>query len=636
MMQKRKLQRFTFFFAICSEWLQMHVKGLNASSTDQLGSNRNCDGKVRVRRDWDYISRNEKELYLQAIETAIDNGIYQKFIGYHADLNSAIQSHETCAFILWHRRYLLAMENMLRSLDPKFACLTIPYWNVMEHFSDQERGLCDSFGSCARVVSDLGGVPRDFDENRVYSEIDANGRLFSGRPIQNLKDDSGKIGIVRADLLGVEIPQTCSYRNVIDIYKTSSSYFDFARRIQTGLHDDVHDFVGGMMPTFASPSDPLFLVWHSFIDLLLYIWEVCNTDDKMHLGPTSFDPFRPSFINQNKTSCAYTSRAKNLFPATNITSDMYIKLGGQDIRNDPLIGKYFQDIGLTFAESSSVWKLDENEFSYDHFTAPMWNLMQDPQACPANDWFTQSPTQSPVSIGPTSAPDLSLFEQWISDLRDDLKKVHEDNPEMVNAKISFLLCTLNGSREIPSNDFRQDLLDGSVDNPKCNFFLKVSNNAPSPIKVNDPIPSPPLDITPSTITIDWFIPNAEDLEDFELRRAKVGDTIIFEWVGVHNVFIHPSGSCSENGRILVGSVSGESSYVFTKEDEGKVVFTCDIGGHCEAGQLLEIMVSPTLEIQSNSPTKNSMDVDISTGYHRFTLFPLNVLLLSLLFTFFLF
>ena len=37
-------------------------------------------------------------------------------------------------FILWHRRYLLAYENMLRSLHPDFECVTLPYWNYFNHY----------------------------------------------------------------------------------------------------------------------------------------------------------------------------------------------------------------------------------------------------------------------------------------------------------------------------------------------------------------------------------------------------------------------------------------------------------------------------------------------------------------------
>lgn len=163
----------------------------------------------------------------------------------------------------------------------------------MEHFRDQERELCDSIGNCARVVVDLGGAPINTESTRTYSEIEATGVLFAGRPISRLIDDDGQAGIVRSDLLLVEVPPSCAYRNLIDVYATSTSYVDFARKIQSGLHDDVHDYIGGLMPTYASPSDPLFMIWRSLIDLLLYIWEICNieNDADRSIFSTAFDPF---------------------------------------------------------------------------------------------------------------------------------------------------------------------------------------------------------------------------------------------------------------------------------------------------------------------------------------------------------
>lgn len=600
-MQKNKT-KFTLFFIIVCYWsIPNYVSGENITKSHWLGSNSQCDDNIRIRRDWDLIGSSEKELFLQAVEDSIDRGIYQKFIDYHADLNSSIQSHETCAFILWHRRYLLAFENMLRSLNSKYACLTIPYWNILEHFRDQERGLCESFGTCARVVSELGGVPMDFNEDRVFSGIEANGQVFSGRPIRNLKDDFGNQGIVRGSLLDIEIPSSCAYEQVLDIFKTSTSYMDFARKVQTTIHDDVHDFIGGMMPTFSSPSDPLFLVWHSFIDLLLYIWEVCNLDKSLIVSPSAipFDPFH-----QTEASCSYTERAANTFPNTLLTTEMHMKSAEQDVREDPLIGKYFRDVGLAFLEVSSIWKLNENEFGYDHLTPPLWEFLKDPVVCPANDWLSKSPTTSPTSMGPTAVPDLPMFEEWLQNLKNDLENIHQDNPKMVDAKISFLLCTLDGKRDIPSNSFRQDLLDGTVNNPSCNFFLNVKgNDAPTTVQTTDSIPSSESFFTPKTLVVEWFIPNEEDLDEFVSRNARVGDTIIFEWSGTHNVFIHPSGDCLEDGSIFIGSKSGETMYTFNAEDVSKVVFTCDIGSHCEAGQFIEFTVSnPDTDMISSGPT----------------------------------
>lgn len=445
---------------------------------NNVTSSSGTTSQARIRKDWDLISSTEKELYLQAVEEAIDRGLYQAFLKYHVDSTSSIQSHESCFFALWHRRYLLAFENMLRSLDPaRFACLTVPYWNIMEHQYDQSRDLCDSFGACARIVSDLGGRPADAEETRVYATIEADGALFSGRPIQNLRDDNGEPGVVRFDLLWMEIPPTCAYSSVINILTTSSTYAEYTRRIQTGIHDDVHDNIGGFMPTYSSPMDPLFLPWHSFIDLLLYMWEACRVDS------TSSGNADMSWVLDPTSSCTYTEAAGLLFPETNTTSEFHMKSNGEDIRNDPLIGKYFDHLGLTMKDVAYTRNLGEDEFTYDQLTSRIWDVLRDPIQCPAivqqgdGGWFTAFPTASPSSGPPVAPIAPGLQEKWIDEVRNELVARYPNDPNRVGSLMAFLICTLGDDQAVPDDDFREAFIRGDASDPKCNFFLPSPENS---------------------------------------------------------------------------------------------------------------------------------------------------------------
>eukprot|EP00538_Stauroneis_constricta_P006986 CAMPEP_0119548298 /NCGR_PEP_ID=MMETSP1352-20130426/2246_1 /TAXON_ID=265584 /ORGANISM="Stauroneis constricta, Strain CCMP1120" /LENGTH=223 /DNA_ID=CAMNT_0007593521 /DNA_START=34 /DNA_END=705 /DNA_ORIENTATION=- len=105
------------------------------------------------------------------------------------------------------------------------------------------------------------------------------------------------------------------------------------------------------------------------------------------------------------------------------------------------------------------------------------------------------------------------------------------------------------------------------------------------------------------IEVDWFIPGNESLAP---RTVQVGDRMVFNWEQFHNVHIHPSGNCSEQGAIPVGFSTG-ASYVFTEDDIGTMVFACDVAMHCElGGQIMTVTVlapteSPTM-LPSASPT----------------------------------
>jgi len=93
-----------------------------------------------------------------------------------------------------------------------------------------------------------------------------------------------------------------------------------------------------------------------------------------------------------------------------------------------------------------------------------------------------------------------------------------------------------------------------------------------------------------TISIDWVVKTYDDM------NASVGDTVEFTWPpDKHNLYIHPSGTCDEEGRELVGDdASGFGSYQFTATDAaaGTVTFSCDIygGAHCRNGQIVTFNV----------------------------------------------
>ena len=58
------------------------------------------------------------------------------------------------------------------------------------------------------------------------------------------------------------------------------------------------------------------------------------------------------------------------------------------------------------------------------------------------------------------------------------------------------------------------------------------------------------------IFVDWVIPWGESR--IPSISANVGDTIVFEWHTEsipHNVFVHPTKTCAEEGSVLIGAIS---------------------------------------------------------------------------------
>lgn len=82
---------------------------------------------------------------------------------------------------------------------------------------------------------------------------------------------------------------------------------------------------------------------------------------------------------------------------------------------------------------------------------------------------------------------------------------------------------------------------------------------------------------------------------YTASEAAVGDTVTFTYGEAHNVYIHPSGDCTEDGKIVVGTnTDSPAVYTFTEADAGTTVtFACDTGSHCEGGQTIQFTIPAT-------------------------------------------
>ncbi|KAL3903423.1 MAG: hypothetical protein SGILL_010452, partial [Bacillariaceae sp.] len=357
----------------------------------------------RLRKHWKELTGDEQENLIKAIEASIESGQFAAFSRYHADRRSAFQSHATCAFALWHRRFLLAMENMLRSTSPTASCVTIPYWDISADFQRQSTGLCFSFASCAPGLFDvlLGGVPGLFvhdndgsiassadqaEEGRFYlGSFAMTGLPIRGRPVANITDDRGRRGIVRNDIFDVPIPESADAQQQLgplirsatgDTSTTAVSpyslFADFTRILQEEVHDDVHNSIGGVMPTYVSTLDPAFMIWHSTVDWYMSLWETCHSAQPrttVKMGEACMEraipeEFREENADPREPPPEDPPEGVAFLPGEEDIMIMQLR-NGNDIREDELIGRYFQDIGLVFEEVADTRSLDaDNAFLY--------------------------------------------------------------------------------------------------------------------------------------------------------------------------------------------------------------------------------------------------------------------------------
>lgn len=121
--------------------------------------------------------------------------------------------------------------------------------------------------------------------------------------------------------------------------------------------------------------------------------------------------------------------------------------------------------------------------------------------------------------------------------------------------------------------------------------------APMPMEApaGEPLPSAPAG--PSMIGIQWTFPSAltPPLTAYPEQMAEVGDMMVFSWMGTHNVWQIPSGTCPSAfaegpGVTEIAGVSVNTASV-TFVAPGTFWYACGIGSHCSGGMLIKVTVS---------------------------------------------
>jgi tyrosinase len=162
---------------------------------------------------------------------------------YWANVHQNFCPHGQPYFLAWHRGYIYRFEQQIRAIsgDPNF---NLPYW---DYFTNAN-------------------LPAEFT-----SPANSGNPLWTNRVNTNV---AGALGY------GFTQPQ----------------YVNFPRnwpspmepQIESLPHNQVHNIIGGFMPTMQSPQDPIFWVHHGNIDRLWCAWVAAGGGRTM---PGTADPY---------------------------------------------------------------------------------------------------------------------------------------------------------------------------------------------------------------------------------------------------------------------------------------------------------------------------------------------------------
>jgi hypothetical protein len=201
----------------------------------------------RRRKSWNDMTVQEKASYNNAILASMNSGAYGAFAAQHAYLFGS-EIHQTCAFLFWHRAFLLAFENMLRSM-PRYRCVTIPYFDYVRDSIAFRARRCTNLLACSSIARELGTGPG-----------------FMGR-------------FVRADWRRTRMVMEMSHLSIQNyLFPTSNSVGvdRVSSDLELYVHNAVHSAFGGDMSAQFSPRDPMFFSHHATIDLFHTIFYNCQ------------------------------------------------------------------------------------------------------------------------------------------------------------------------------------------------------------------------------------------------------------------------------------------------------------------------------------------------------------------------
>ncbi|KUF93427.1 hypothetical protein AM588_10006291 [Phytophthora nicotianae] len=323
------------------------------------GGNEFC-GSARVRKPWGALTSDEQALYLEATEMAIANGGVAEFSAIAADSLGQAQGEYSCAFFSWHRRLLLAYESYLRDLDERFACLTLPYYDVHTAYIQAVNGECSNMFECSGIFQAIGGAPNSTDETTlVFDGVNATGYAVSGAPYADSCDDDDNCGyIVRDDLSSKPVPSAASFGSFQSVVASSSDYATFLENIQYGVHNEVLDAVGGAFSTAVAARDVLYYSWYSALDMYLHVFHLCRVG-----VPVTYEQILESlelFSNATQTCGGVDGVDAESALIMQITVDGEVV----DASQHPTLGQYFGYVGSDNWNYVDIQQLGDYSYTY--------------------------------------------------------------------------------------------------------------------------------------------------------------------------------------------------------------------------------------------------------------------------------
>ncbi|KAI0466263.1 hypothetical protein F4859DRAFT_331213 [Xylaria cf. heliscus] len=228
-----------------------------------------------VRFEWDDYSTSDKQAFVAAIQCLIkkpasgkfspSQNRYEDFVRLHQsyapNIHSRSTSQQTHKFLLWHRYYVWAFEQVLR--DECGFNRAMPWWDEKKwagKFAQATIFTSQYFGTLPGATNGRGTCITD----GAFAGIQSN--LGPGQTINNPHCVQRAVNEQITAQTGVDSYNVCLAR---------TSYPDFHSCVEFTFHAQGHNGVGATMAdAIASPGDPSFFMHHLYVDYVFRKWQL--------------------------------------------------------------------------------------------------------------------------------------------------------------------------------------------------------------------------------------------------------------------------------------------------------------------------------------------------------------------------
>ncbi|KAI1124082.1 hypothetical protein F5Y10DRAFT_39443 [Nemania abortiva] len=228
-----------------------------------------------IRFEWDDYSTSDKQAFVSAIKCLINKPAsgrfspsknrYEDFVRLHQsyapNIHSRSTSQQTHKFLLWHRYFVWAFEQVLR--DECGFNRAMPWWDEKKwagKFAQATIFTTQYFGTLPGATNGAGTCI----SNGAFSGLQSN--LGPGQTINNPHCVQRAVNEQTTAQTGVSSYNTCLAR---------TSYPDFHSCVEFTFHAQGHNGIGATMAdAIASPGDPVFFMHHLYVDYVFRKWQL--------------------------------------------------------------------------------------------------------------------------------------------------------------------------------------------------------------------------------------------------------------------------------------------------------------------------------------------------------------------------